>query len=101
MIQIPAILREIASFGGSLNEKGPPPITVLHMHPHTHPPTHPPTHPNTHSNNIYKHFGMKIMKILITLLSISQPIFNSRGCTSDMIYTMYIRTLKKKMASRL
>ena len=32
MIQIPAILREIASFGGSLYEKGPPPIAVLHMH---------------------------------------------------------------------
>ena len=32
MIQIPAILREIASFGGSLYEKGPPPTAVLHMH---------------------------------------------------------------------
>ena len=31
MIQIPAILREIASFGGSLYEKGPPPIAVLHV----------------------------------------------------------------------
>ena len=29
MIQIPAILREIASFGGSLYEKGPPPTVVL------------------------------------------------------------------------
>ena len=33
MIPIPAILREIASFGGSLYEKGPPPITVLHYSP--------------------------------------------------------------------
>ena len=32
MIQIPAILREIASFGGSLYEKRPPPTAVLHMH---------------------------------------------------------------------
>ena len=31
MIQIPAILWEIASFGGSLYEKGPPPTDVLHM----------------------------------------------------------------------
>ena len=68
----------------------------VYMHPHTHPPTHPPTHPNTHSNNI-KLFGMKIMKILITFLSISQPIFNPWGCTSDMIYTMYTRIQKKKI----
>ena len=33
MIQIPAILREIASFGGSLYEKGPPPTAVLHYSP--------------------------------------------------------------------
>ena len=33
MIRIPAILREIASFGGSLYEKGPPPIAVLHYSP--------------------------------------------------------------------
>ena len=32
MIQIPTILREIASFGGSLYEKGPPPIAVLQMY---------------------------------------------------------------------
>ena len=32
MIQIPTILREIASFGGSLYEKGPPPIAVLHIY---------------------------------------------------------------------
>ena len=32
MIQIPAILREIASFGGSLYKKGPPPIAVLHFY---------------------------------------------------------------------
>ena len=32
MIQIPAILREIASSGGSLYEKGPPSIAVLQMH---------------------------------------------------------------------
>ena len=31
MIPIPAILREIASFGRSLYEKGPPPIAVLHI----------------------------------------------------------------------
>ena len=48
----------------------------LYMHPHTHTPTHPPTNPNTHPNNIYKLFRVKIMKILITFLSISQPIFN-------------------------
>ena len=34
MIQIPAILREIASFGGSLYEKGPPPTAVLHIQQH-------------------------------------------------------------------
>ena len=33
MIQIPAILREIASSGGSLYEKGPPSIAVLHIFP--------------------------------------------------------------------
>ena len=33
MIQIPAILREIASSGGSLYEKGPPSIAVLHCPP--------------------------------------------------------------------
>ena len=33
MIQIPAILREIASVGGSLYEKGPPPTAVLHYSP--------------------------------------------------------------------
>ena len=27
----PAILREITSFGGRLNEKGPPTFSVLHM----------------------------------------------------------------------
>ena len=32
MIQIPAILREIASSGGSLYEKGPPSIAVLHLY---------------------------------------------------------------------
>ena len=31
MIQIPAILGEIASSGGSLYGKGPPSIAVLHM----------------------------------------------------------------------
>ena len=33
MIRFPAILREIASFGGSLDEKGPLPIAVLHYSP--------------------------------------------------------------------
>ena len=32
MIQIPAILREMASSGGSLYEKGPPSIAVLHIY---------------------------------------------------------------------
>ena len=32
MIQIPAILREIASSGGSLYEKGPPSIAVLQIY---------------------------------------------------------------------
>ena len=31
MIPIPTILQEIASFGGSLYKKGPPPITVLQV----------------------------------------------------------------------
>ena len=69
----------------------------VYMYPHTHTPTHPPTNPNTHPNNIYKLFRVKIMKILITFLSISQPIFNPWGCTLDMTYNMYTGTHKKKI----
>ena len=67
----------------------------LYMHPQTHPPTHPPTNPNTHPNNIYKLFRVKIMKILITFLSISQPIFNLKAVLW-ILFTICIQVLTKK-----